>query len=96
MKFTDGEIKYLENYAEEYPDTVRVYEDYSGRGMFGSETDGLVVCSPTDLAGLVRQICEDREYLEEQPDENVDVDSFLDKICNLSRRDSMGYDTILY
>lgn len=96
MKFTDAEIKYLNEYTENYDSSVRVYEGYSGRGMYGTETDGLVVSDPISLVGLVRHICEDREYLEEEPEENVDVETFLDKIEGLTRRDNLGYDIIMY
>lgn len=97
MKFTDAEISFLNYYTENYDDSVRVYEGYSGRGMYGNETDGLVVSDPSSLVGLVRRIFEEREYLEEEhAGEPIDVDSFLDKIEGLTRRDSLGFDIIMY
>lgn len=101
MKFTQPEINYINEYAENYssPDSIRVYEGYSGRCMYGDTTDGLVVSDFMEIAKLVRQICEDRDFLEsdnENYDGDIDVDDFLDKITSLNRRDNLGYDTILY
>lgn len=91
MKFTEAEIDFINEYSENN-EGLRVYEGYSGRGMFGSETDGLVVDNPIEVARLVRYICEERDNM----DSDIDVDDFLDKILSLGRRDSLGYDTIIY
>ena len=93
MKFTNSEIDYINDYADCFsdPDDIHVYEDYSGRGMYGDLTDGLVVSNLMEIAKLVRHICEDRDNIAD-----INVEDFLDKIISLSRRDNLGYDTILY
>ena len=93
MKFTNSEIEYINNYADycSDPEDIHVYEDYSGRGMYGDLTDGLVVSDFMEIIKLVRRICEDRSNIKD-----IDVEDFLDKITSLSRRDNLGYDTILY
>ena len=93
MKFTNSEIDYINDYTNYYsdPEDIRVYEDYSGRGMYGNSTDGLIVSNFMEIAKLVRHICEDRDI-----NEDINVEDFLDKITSLSRRDNLGFDTILY
>lgn len=93
MKFTNSEIEYINKYADHYsdPEDIYVYEDYSGRGMYGNLTDGLVVSDFMEINKLVRHICEDRSNIKD-----IDVEDFLDKITSLNRRDNLGYDTILY
>ena len=93
MKFTTSEIEYINNYVDYFsdPEDLHVYEDYSGRGMYGSLTDGLVVSDFMEIVKLVRHICEDRDNIED-----IDVEDFLDKLTSLNRRDNLGYDTILY
>lgn len=93
MKFTNSEIDYINDYTDCFsdPEDIHVYEDYSGRGMYGNLTDGLVVSNFMEIAKLVRHICEDRDIIED-----INVEDFLDKITSLSRRDNLGYDTILY
>ena len=93
MKFTNSEIEYINNYVDYFsdPEDLRVYEDYSGRGMYGSLTDGLVVSDFMEIAKLVRHICEDRNNIKD-----INVEDFLDKLTSLNRRDNLGYDTILY
>ena len=93
MKFTNAEIEYINNYVDYFsdPEDLHVYEDYSGRGMYGSLTDGLVVSDFMEIVKLVRHICEDRDNIED-----INVEDFLDKLTSLNRRDNLGYDTILY
>lgn len=93
MKFTNSEIDYINDYVECFsdPESIQVYENYSGRGMYGDLTDGLVVSDFMEIAKLVRHICEDRDNIKD-----INVEDFLDKITSLSRRDNLGYDTILY
>lgn len=93
MKFTNSEIGYINDYVYCFsnPVDIQVYENYSGRGMCGNFTDGLVVSDFMDIAKLVRHICEDRDNIKD-----INVEDFLDKITSLSRRDNLGYDTILY
>ena len=93
MKFTTSEIEYIDNYVDYFsdPEDLHVYEDYSGRGMCGNLTDGLVVSDFMEIAKLVRHICEDRDNIAD-----INVEDFLDKLTSLNRRDNLGYDTILY
>ena len=93
MKFTTSEIEYINNFADYFSDLedLHVYEDYSGRGMHGSLTDGLVVSDFMEIVKLVRHICEDRDNIKD-----INVEDFLDKLTSLNRRDNLGYDTILY
>ena len=93
MKFTTSEIEYINNYVDYYsdPEDLHVYEDYSGRGMYGNLTDGLVVSDFMEIVKLVRHICEDRNNIED-----INVEDFLDKLTSLNRRDNLGYNTILY
>lgn len=96
MKFTTSEIKYINDYSECYsdPDDIHVYENYSGRGMYGNLTDGLVVSDFMEITKLVRHICSNRDWI--QGAHNIDVEDFLDKLTSLNRRDNLGYETILY
>ena len=93
MKFTNSEIDYINDYADCFsdPESIHVYENYSGRGMYGNLTDGLVVSDFMEIAKLGRHICEDRDITDD-----INFEYFLDKITSLSRRDNLGYDTILY
>ena len=93
MKFTTSEIEYIDNHVDCFsdPEDLHVYEDYSGRGMYGSLTDGLVVSDFMEIVKLVRHICEDRDNIKD-----INVEDFLDKLTSLNRRDNLGYNTILY
>ena len=93
MKFTTSEIEYINDYTDCFsdPEDLHVYEDYSGRGMYGSLTDGLVVSDFMEIVKLVRHICEDRDNIKD-----INVEDFLDKLTSLNRRDNLGYNTILY
>ena len=85
MKLSENAIKYINNYFENYShEDCHVYEDYSGRGMFGSTTDALVVNYESDYDDL-------REHAES--DGNKEVLNFLD---HLGRRDSLGLSIIMY
>jgi hypothetical protein len=64
--------------------------DYSGRGMFGKETAGVVIDSIGDLLGAVLNEAEDMaENIQVLRDEGVEIPQGF-------RTDSMGYDTIIY
>ena len=93
MKFTTSEVEYIGNCVDYFsdPEDLHVYEDYSGRGMYGRLTDGLVVSDFMEIVKLVRHICEDRNNIKD-----INVEDFLDKLTSLNRRDNLGYDTILY
>jgi hypothetical protein len=64
---------------------VRVYEDYSGRGMYGLTTTG-VVGSHTDLYNAVECI------LRGENNKDITPEQFIDEF----RSDSMGMDFIWY
>lgn len=69
-----------------------IYPDYSGRGMFGKETCGIVIARTSTVAALAAQavwtIC----------DEGQDVQRANDLIQDLRRlsTDNMGHDVIIY
>ena len=63
---------------------LRVHEDYSGRGMYGKTTTG-VVGSHTDLYHAVESYLQTSKL-------NIDVEEFIDEF----RSDSMGMDIIWY
>jgi len=77
--------------AETLADFVdaEIYEDYSGRGMFGKTTTGLVVDNITELLAAV---INNADLLVEQDDEYPEA---LFSI-NGFRVDSMGTQTIVY
>lgn len=64
---------------------VRVYEDYSGRGMFGATTHG-VVGSHTDLYNAVEA------YLKQEGQHEIHPEDFIDQF----RSDSLGLEFIWY
>jgi hypothetical protein len=66
-------------------ESLRIHEDYSGRGMMGVTTAG-IVGSHTDLYISVE--C----YLEQNPMEDCSPEQFIDEF----RSDSMGMDFIWY
>jgi len=70
----------------------KIHEDYSGRGMFGRSTVGIVLNNPNVLTTDVLQ------FLSEEAQHD------MDHLCDLSeidftgalRSDNMGLQTILY
>lgn len=80
--------KLLAEVGEELGEEVRVYENYSGRGMLGSSTTGLVIPSTGMLAVLMyhgsRRIAEGI------------ADGSLEPDLNPFRTDNLGYDAIIY
>jgi len=44
----------------------RLYESYSGRGMFGATTTGVVVPRGTDLAGVIYDLAHEISDLKDQ------------------------------
>ena len=59
---------------------ARLYEDYSGRWMYGKETTGVVVDSKDTIINAVLN----------NPDDFKEFDS--NKLCS----ESLGYDTVVY
>ena len=73
-------------------DEVRVNEDYSGRGMYGKTTSGIVVNDPMSIIKVMAQYALDADGIELDDNDH----EFLNDIkCGFST-DSMGYDTIIY
>lgn len=72
------------NYDE---DEVNVRESYSGRGMYGRSTAGIVGLHSADIACLILQAAQDMDLTEEL--EEFDIPSSFSQ-------DSMGLSTIVY
>jgi hypothetical protein len=73
-------------------DEVRVNEDYSGRGMYGDTTAGVVVNDPISIIQVMAQYALDADGIELDDEDH----EFLNDIKSGFRTDSMGYDTIVY
>ena len=58
MKLTIEELELIQKCAECNGDELTVYEDYSGRGMFGDTTTGLVVNDDCDFNDLIEAVTE--------------------------------------
>lgn len=58
MKLTIEELELIQKCAECNGDELTVYEDYSGRGMYGDTTTGLVVNDDRDFNDLVEVVTE--------------------------------------
>lgn len=68
-----------------------VYENYSGRGMFGKKTTGVVINSPTDvITHLLRNIHDISDEMLEAEDECSDLE------INDISMDNLGLNTIIY
>jgi hypothetical protein len=75
-------------------ENVSLREDYSGRGMYGQTTAGLVVGSLGDLLPLVAAAAAQLER--QQGEEGVmDIDTFIGSLERI-RTDNMGRDLIVY
>lgn len=97
--------KAIINAANEVGIDMTLREDYSGRGMYGKTTDGIIFGSYSDLMVCIATAAinvkgeedyyDNRDELEvEEPE--ITVDDFMDSISNVSF-DSMGrYDNIAY
>ena len=72
--------------AEENNVDLTLYEDYSGRGMFGKETAGIVGSDTTIMLAVAIAA---RNLL------NPEFDQLIQGIKNI-RTDSLGRDTIYY
>ena len=63
------------------------YEGYSGRGMFGEKTDGVVIRNQRDFTMLA--IYASRAV-------TVEEANVLHRACRNARQDSLGLSTIIY
>lgn len=83
----------------------KVDEKYSGRGMFGNSTTGIIFDSHSDLMVCAIQVAYEIGQTEQLPQivvegeseytEPYDIEEFLDDIQNL-RQDNMGRSLIFY
>jgi hypothetical protein len=95
------EYKLAENlkfFIEEYVDSeteVKIYENYSGKGMFGKTTTGIEVENPYAVffaLGMIRSE-QDKEEIETNPDkELLELDTNYENI----QIDSLGIRYIVY
>jgi hypothetical protein len=77
----------------EYPDMcLDVYEDYSGRGMFGSKTHGVTGKYHSFAAAVAEASA---NLVEDHGKDSTKWTDFLEDLENL-RTDSMGLDSIFY
>lgn len=64
----------LKRAADIYGIYAKVYEDYSGRAMYGDTTAGLVLENPNHLAVLVAQACIEGEDIDPSDLEYIRID----------------------
>lgn len=74
---------------EDEDEQCRLYEDYSGRGMYGETTAGI---TGTSMENLVKCVI---TAIQEQDDAFIELIQQLDTIRNL-RTDSLGRSIIIY
>jgi len=72
---------------------VKVYEDYSGRGMYGDTTTGLVGATGDIMVGLALYAFDLGEASDEESDESIQ--NLVDDLRNLCQ-DNMGRSLIFY
>ena len=75
-----------------YGTEVQLYEDYSGRGMYGKTTTGVVVESILSFYSSLADSLEDMlEY-----DDKEEVQKLIAAMKDIHSSDSLGFSTILY
>lgn len=79
-----------ERLADHLPD-VEIYEDYSGRGMYGKTTTGIVVPS---LLGVMHALGQSVEYLTKDKDFN-ELELLAKAMQDMRSTDNMGRDRII-
>lgn len=85
--------KAIANALEEEGTRVSIREDYSGRGMYGKTTFGVVA---PDWAVLIRAVATAAVSIaENNTDDSPDPHDFAREMGKL-RWDNMGYDIIVY
>lgn len=82
----------LEELIDNMGKEARVREEYSGRGMYGKTTSGIVVEDPMIIAQAMANFAMEADGLELDDEDH----QFLNDITRGFRTDSMGYDTIVY
>jgi hypothetical protein len=101
MKIEIAEI--IVNAAEEIGLDMSLRENYSGRGMFGKTTTGIIYNSEGDLlqavgcaaANLKQAELEAPNYRDDSDTKTLTVEEFLNAIRRTSR-DNMGHSGIIY
>ena len=71
-------------------DDISLYEDYSGRAMYGETTAGIVVSREIGVAGLIAIVLQFADQFV-----NDDGMPLFEDVSKL-RTDNMGMDTIVY
>lgn len=90
MNLTHEEIELLNRASAE-----KIFEDYSGRGMFGATTQAVVVESRATLISNLSDILEERIEVKWEAG-CKEVNSLIAKIAK-AREDSFGkYDVVIY
>ena len=87
---------------------LRIHENYSGRGMYGSTTTG-VTGSHSDFMNAIgeafNELVQRAFCVDPNSEEKIDTDEYaeveklteeLSGVLGAMRTDSMGYDTIFY
>ena len=82
MKLTIEELELIQECAEYNGDELTVYEDYSGRGMYGDTTTGLVVNDDRDFNDLIEAVTE--------------ISPNLGRKLEKAKCDSLGFKIIYY
>lgn len=82
MKIADG----IRNFVAENPQ-YKLYENYSGRGMFGRKCLGVVVRSEDSFMDFLIELT---KYLDEQGVEDSDL------VLEGVSYDELGMDTVIY
>lgn len=77
----------IRQFVEKAGDEYSIYEDYSGRGMFGQKCLGIVVYQGYSYMEMLMKLT---QYLDEQDFDDADLE--LEGISI----DSLGMDTIVY
>ena len=80
--------EFLVDLLESSGKEARLYEGYSGRGMYGKTTTGVVLESFSDLAESMWENSHRIAHAIDSGDLPECIDGFA--------KDSMGYDTIIY
>ena len=84
--------EFLKDQIENIGESCEIHEDYSGRGMFGNTTTGIVVENVSHVMRALAEFAKSNSGLELTEEEFV----ALDDIAGGFRSDSMAMDTILY
>lgn len=82
--------QFLVNVMENAGETAELYENYSGRGMYGKTTTGVTVSHPLLLITTLI------EYIKQMEPESFAEDRKNIPDIETLRWDNMGMDTIIY